>query len=161
MDQNQLNRLNKRIQEEGLSNRVFTKNCSLFDIDFPDETFDIIWAEGSIHIVGFERGLKEWRHLLKSGGFLVVHDGVKEVSNKLNKIPDFGYKLINHFILPDDAWWINYFKPLEQLIKEWRKKAKSTESLSILERYQNEVNVFKMNPKENVSAFYIFQKFQA
>jgi len=157
-DQRLLDRLKKRVKELGLSNRVFTKKCSLFDIDFQDEIFDIIWAEGSINIIGFEKGLKEWRFLLRPGGFLVVHDGVKVVSNKLKKIPDFGYKLINHFVLPDDAWWVEYFEPLERLIKEWRKKAKSTETLSILESYQNEVNTFKKNPKEHVSAFYIFQK---
>ena len=158
VDQNQLNRFNKRIQDEGLSNRVFAKNCSLLDVDFPDETFDIIWAEGSIHIVGFERGLKECRNLLKPEGFLVVHDGIKEVSHKLDRVPDFGYKLVNHFMLPDDVWWTDYFEPLERLIKRWRDRAKSPESLRILESCQNEVNIFKMNPEDNVSAFYIFQK---
>lgn len=94
----------------------------------------------------------------KTEGFLVVHDGVTVVSNKLKKIPDFGYDLTNHFVLPDDVWWIDYFEPLERLIKEWCTKAKSTESLCILEHYQNEVNMFKKNPKEHVSAFYIFHK---
>lgn len=158
IDQNLLDKMNERIQEEGLSNRVFTKKCSLLHIDFPDNNFDIIWAEGSIHIIGFEKGLKELRHLLRQGGFLVVHDGVKDVSNKLKKVPDLGYKLVNLFMLPDDAWWKEYFEPLERLIKEWRNKAKSTEIRRILEEYQKEVNMFKMNPKENVSAFYIFQK---
>lgn len=158
IDQNMLDKLDEKIQEEGLSNRVFTKKCSLLNIDFPDETFDIIWAEGSIHIVGFEKGLKELRHLLRQDGFLVVHDGSKDISNKLRKLPDLGYKLVSHFMLPEDAWWIQYFEPLEQLIKQQRKKANNNESLSILERYQTEVNTYKMNPKENISAFYIFQK---
>jgi len=158
IDQNMLNRLNKKVQEEGLSNRMFTKKCSIADIDFPDETFDIIWAEGSIHIVGFEKGLKKLRHLLRPDGFLVVHDGVNDVSSRLKKTPDLGYSLVNHFRLPNDTWWINYFEPLEQLINQWNKKTKSNEILRVLESYQNEVNMFKLNPEENVSAFYIFQK---
>ena len=153
-----ITKLNEKIQEEGLSNRVFTKKCSLFNIDFPDETFDIIWAEGSIHIAGFEKGLKELRHLLRQDGYLVVHDGIKDVSNKLRKLPDLGYNLTNQFMLPEDSWWIHYFKPLEQLIKQQRKNANNNKSLSILERYQTEVNTYKMNPKENNSAFYILQK---
>ena len=64
-----LDKLNDKIQKEGFSNRVFTKKCSLFDIDFPNETFDIIWAEGSIYIIGFEKALKELRHLLRQNGF--------------------------------------------------------------------------------------------
>ena len=45
-DQKMLNKLNEQIKKEGLSNSVFTKKCSLYEITFPDETFDIIWAEG-------------------------------------------------------------------------------------------------------------------
>ena len=157
-NQHLLDRLEKKAEELGLSNRVLTKKCSLFDLDFHDETFDIIWAEGSINIIGFEIALKKWSFFLKPKGFLVVHDGVKVLSKKLKKIHEFGYELFNQFVLPDDAWWIDYFEPLERLIKEQRKKAKSTESLSIIESYQNEVNIFKKNPKEHVSAFYIFQK---
>lgn len=36
-------------------------NCSMFEMPFTDESFDIIWAEGSIYLIGFERGLDEWR----------------------------------------------------------------------------------------------------
>ena len=158
VDQNSLDKLNKKIQHEGFGNRVFTKKCSLLDIGFPDETFDIIWAEGSIHIVGFEKGLRELRRLLRQDGFIVVHDGIKDVSTKLKKVPDFGYKFVNQFKLPDDAWWVHYFEPLERLIKEQREKAKTNKDLRVLARYQNEVNMFKTNPKENVSAVYIFQK---
>jgi ubiquinone/menaquinone biosynthesis C-methylase UbiE len=158
---NLLNKLDKRIQAEGLTKRIFTENCSLFNIDFPDETFDIIWAEGSIHIIGFEFGLKQWRHLLKPGGFLVVHDGIKEVSNKLKNLPNFGYMLFNHFALLKDVWWKNYFQLLEQLINNWHKKTETEESRKLLESYQNEVNMFKKNPKENASAFYIFQKIES
>jgi len=78
----------------------------------------------------------------------------------LKRIPDIGYKLFNHFVLPEDAWRINYFEPLERLINKWKKKAKTNESQKLLESYQNEVNMFKKNPIENISAFYIFQKIE-
>jgi ubiquinone/menaquinone biosynthesis C-methylase UbiE len=158
INQNQLEKLNRKIQDEGLSDRVFTRKCSVLDIDFPDETFDVIWAEGSIHIVGFEKGLEELRRLLRPDGFLVVHDGIKDVLNKLKKLYDLGYSLVNNFMLPDDDWRLYYFEPLERLIKEWSKKNKSNKISRLLENYQNEVNMFKTNPKENSSAFYIFQK---
>jgi hypothetical protein len=38
---------------------------------------------------------------------------------------------------------MNYFEPLEQLINKWRVKAKSNESLRLLESYQDEVYRFK------------------
>ena len=67
-------RLNKRIKKAGFSDRVTALKCSMFELDFPAESFDIIWSEGSIFAIGFERGLREWRRLLKPGGFLVVYD---------------------------------------------------------------------------------------
>ena len=159
IDTNQrlLDRFKNKVEKLGLSNRVFIKNCSLFDMDFPDESFDVIWAEGSVNVIGFEKALKDWRFLLKSGGFLVVHDGVKTIATKLNKLPDFGFVLVNHFVLPENVW-IDYFERLQRQINEWRKNAKSPESLNLIERYQNDVNLFKKNPKENVSGFYLFQK---
>jgi len=54
-----LDSLYRKIEDAGLSDRVAALNCSMLDMDFPDESFDIIWAEGSIWVVGFERGLKE------------------------------------------------------------------------------------------------------
>jgi len=159
INQSLLNKLNRRIEEEGLSNRVKTVKCSLFEIDFPDESFDIIWAEGVIRIIGFEKGLKEWRRLLKPNGFLVVHDEIKIVSNKLKKIPSCGYKLINHFSLPEDAHWTEYYRPLEIRIKELYTKYKNnSEALKILKKHQNDIEMVKRNPKEHSSAFYIIQK---
>jgi ubiquinone/menaquinone biosynthesis C-methylase UbiE len=159
INQSLLDTLNRRIKEEGLSNRVKTMKRSLLDIDFPDKSFDIIWAEGSIWIIGFEKGLKEWRRLLKPNGFLVVHDDIKNMSNKLKKIPNCGYKLVNHFQLPEDAWWTEYCKPLEIQIKELRIKYKNDpEALKILKKHHNEIDMVKRNPKEHSSAFYIMQK---
>jgi len=54
-----LDRLTRKIEKAGLSDRAKTLKCSMFDMDFLDESFDIIWAEGSISVIGFERGLKE------------------------------------------------------------------------------------------------------
>ena len=159
IDQSLLDGLNRKIEEEGLSNRVKTRKCSLFEIDFPDESFDIIWAEGSISTIGFERGLREWRRLLRPGGFLVVHDDIKSMSNKLRKIPNCGYELLGYFSLPEDAWWREYYRPLEIRIKELRAKYRNNpEALQMLRKHQNEIDMVKRNPKEYGSAFYIMQK---
>ena len=158
INQSLLDQLNRKIEEKGFSNRMKTIKCSLFEIDFPDESFDIIWAEGSIHIIGFEKGLREWNRLLKTKGFLVVHDEAKKISNKLKKIPHCGYKLINYFSLPEEAWWLDYYRPLEIRIKELRIKYKNDpEALKIFKKYQNEIDMVKKNPKYFGSVYYIVQ----
>jgi len=159
IDQSLLDKLNRKIEEKGFSNRMKTLKCSLFEMVFLDESFDIIWSEGSIFIIGFEKGLKEWSRFLKTNSFLVVHDEKKKVSNKLKKIPSYGYKLINYFLLPEDAWWIEYYNPLEIRIKELRKKYDNDpEALKIFKKYQNEIDMVKKNPKDYGSIFYIMQK---
>jgi len=160
-DESLLEKLGGKIQKEGFSDRVKTVKCSLFEIDFPDESFDIVWAEGSISLIGFERGLREWKRLLKTNGFLVVHDDIKNMPDKLKKIPNCGYELINHFSLPEDAWWTKYYKPLEIQIKELHITYKNDpEALKILKNYQNEIDTVKKNPKGYGSVFYIMQKLQ-
>ena len=79
IDETSVNECTRKIKERDLSKRVRIMRCSIQDMDFPCETFDIIWAEGSIGIVGFEKGLREWRRFLKPNGFLVlIHwDGKK------------------------------------------------------------------------------------
>jgi ubiquinone/menaquinone biosynthesis C-methylase UbiE len=157
--QSSLDELDRTIEEKGFSGRVKARKCSLFEIDFPDESFHIIWAEGSIWVIGFERGLKEWRRLLKPNGFLVIHDEIKTVSNRLCKIPRCGYKLLNHFSLPEDAHWTEYYRPLEIRIKALSTKFKdNSEALKILQKHQSEIDMVKRNPKEHSSAFYILQK---
>jgi len=82
LDINQLllDRLTRKIEKAGLSSRVKTLKCSMLDMDFPDGSFDIIWAEGSISIIGFKRGLEDWRRFLRPNGFLVVHDEIGNIT---------------------------------------------------------------------------------
>ena len=108
-----LDALTSKIEDADLSDRVKTMNRSLFERDFPDESFDILWAEGSIAVIGFERGLKAWRRLLKPRGFLVVHDGIENMTKKLKQIPRCGYELLGHFTVTEETWWREYYEPLE------------------------------------------------
>ena len=159
IDQALLDKFTKKIEEAGFSNRIKAINCSLFEIDFPDEIFDIIWAEGSIWIIGFLKGLREWKRFLKPNGFLVVHDDITNVKYRLKKVPSCGYKLINHFMVPEDAWWEEYFKPLEiRINKLYKKYNNDPEALKILNKHQKEIDMIKANPKMFLSAFYLFQK---
>jgi len=159
IDQSKLDILNRKIEEEGFLGRVKTVKCSLLEMDFPDESFDIIWAEGSIRIIGFEQSLKKCKQLLKPKGYLVIHDVINIISNELKKLNSWGYKLIDQFLLPEDAWWTEFYEPLEIRIKElYMEYKKNYEMLKMLKKYQTEIAMVKSNPKEYCTAFYIIQK---
>jgi ubiquinone/menaquinone biosynthesis C-methylase UbiE len=158
-DEVKIQKLNKTIEKEGLEEQVKTIVCSMLDIKYPDESFDIIWAEGVIRFIGFERALNEWKRLLKPDGYIVIHDDRKDVNTKLELINICGFHLIEHFKLPDDAWWVEYYEPMETQIEQLKNKYKDKpDILKVLDKKQREVEDAKDNPKDYRSVFYIIQK---
>jgi len=118
IDQGMLDVLRGNVEKAGLSDRVKVVKHSLFGMEFPDESFDVIWAEGSINVIGFQKGLQEWKRFLKPGGFMVVHDETANVDEKLGQISTCGYELLGYFGLDVATWWTEYFAPLEKLVLE-------------------------------------------
>ncbi|MHA2305907.1 MAG: class I SAM-dependent methyltransferase [Candidatus Hodarchaeales archaeon] len=158
-NQSLLDKLNCKIKEKGLSNRISTLRCSMLKLDFPPQSFDIIWNEGSVFVIGFERALLEWSHLLKSDGFLVIHDKIDNMIKKLKKIPKCGYRLIHHFTLSRDVMWREYYEPFEFHVIGLREKhGDNSRALKSLKKYQNEINMVKKSPQNEISVFYIMQK---
>ncbi len=154
-----LDRLARRIKQAGLSDRVKAVNCSMLNMDFADESFNIIWAEGSIFIIGFETGLREWRHLLKPNGFLVVHDEVGNIAEKLNQVSSRGYDLLGYFVLGEDTWWNEYYAPLEKRIHQTRgKHGDNPKVVALLDAEQREIDMVKQNPGRYCSVYFIMKK---
>ena len=180
VDPSALAELSKRAKEEGLAHRIQVVNRSMLDMDFPDERFDLIWAEGSMHVVGFEKALRDWRRFLKPRGFLVVHEmawlradpppairnfwqgifpGIRTVSEYVETVPGCGYDLIAHFALPEDFWWREYYAPLEARIRELRGKyAGDPAAQTALDNEQQDVDLYRKHKSWYGSAFLLMQK---
>jgi len=175
-----LDRLDRAIEEAGLSDRIRTINGSMFDMAFPGESFDVVWAEGSIFLIGFEKGLKEWRQFIKPRGFLVVHDvvwlredppkevydywkaaypGISTVPEYLGLLSRCAYDAIGHFTLPEDAWWHDYYGPLEKRIQGLREKYVGEPAiLGMLDEEQLEIDMFRKYNQWYGSVFFVMQK---
>jgi ubiquinone/menaquinone biosynthesis C-methylase UbiE len=159
IDRDALDRLNRKIEKAGLSDRFKTLNCSFLDMEFPDESFDIVWSEGSIFIIGFEKGLQEWKRLIRPGGFMVVHDEMGNVEEKLEQIASCGYELLGYFVLDEDIWRSEYFVPLEKLVNETR--TKHTDDRGVLEalnQAQYELDFFRKYPERNISVCFVMKR---
>jgi len=131
-----LNFLEKKIQKAGLSDRVRAVQCSMFELDFSSESFDVIWAEGSISVIGFKKGIRNWRRFIKPGGYLVVFDESKGLNEKFKHITSSGYDLIDHFEV----------------------KGETSKALLALGKEQSEINMVKRDPSKFSSTFFIIQK---
>ena len=67
-----IDELNREARKLGLADRLDGRVEDLTEIDFPDHSFDLIWSEGAIWVLGFETGLRDWRRLLRPGGHIAV-----------------------------------------------------------------------------------------
>jgi ubiquinone/menaquinone biosynthesis C-methylase UbiE len=56
--------LEGRAERMGLSDKVTTLCCSMDNLPFEDEEYDVIWSEGAIYNIGFEKGVKDWKRFL-------------------------------------------------------------------------------------------------
>ena len=175
-----LDELMRRAKKLEITDRVKALNCSMFEMDFPEESFDIIWAEGSIYIMGFEKGLRDWRRLIKPNGFLVVHEmcwlqpdppkkiadywekvypGILPIAGNLEIIPGCGYSVLGHFPLPEDAWWEEYYDPLEERLPSLRKKyVNDPDAIALLDEEQEEIDMFRKYHAWYGSVFFVMQK---
>jgi ubiquinone/menaquinone biosynthesis C-methylase UbiE len=175
-----LEQLNESIKEEKLKDRVIAVNQSMLEIKYPEESFDILWAEGSIFIIGFEKGLSEWKKYIKPNGYLAVHEmawlknnppkeisdywkrvypAITTIEDNLGIIEKCGYRIIGHFPLPEDAWWELYYTPLEKRLKDLKIKFKDNpKAMEMLEETQLEIDLFRKYNSWYGSVFYIMQK---
>ena len=56
---------NRNAEKLNLQDRVKGVVGSMDALSFEKESLDLIWSEGAIYNIGFERGLNEWRNYLK------------------------------------------------------------------------------------------------
>jgi len=142
--------LQRRIKEQGLSHRFSIMKVSMLDLHSLGKTYDIIWAEGSIYTVGFEKGIRDWKQLLTKEGFLVVHDENDRIEAKVQIINKYGYKIIGKFEVPHEEWEERYYKPLVSILMN--KKLPDSEVI----KFRQEIDSFKRNKRGSV--FFILQK---
>jgi ubiquinone/menaquinone biosynthesis C-methylase UbiE len=175
-----LDKLNIRIKENNLADRVKPELASMFDLQYPDNEFDLIWAEGSIYIIGFSKGLEEWRRILKTNGYIAVteiswltenrpteiekywnenYSEIDTISNKVEIIKKNGYTPITSFVLPEYGWTDNYYEPIANRLEEFAKKhAGKKDVIEFIENAKLEYEMYKKYKEYYSYVFYIAQK---
>ncbi|MFO7796191.1 MAG: methyltransferase domain-containing protein [Promethearchaeati archaeon] len=150
--------LDKKIIKQKLNNQIKTINRSLFNNNFKDQSFDIIWAEGVFHIIGFKEGFEACHRILKDKGFLVLNSEIKKIKDHLKNLDSLDYKLYDCYKLPDEIWWDEFYEPLERHIRNIVNRNPNLKSNKQIRRFQDEIAMVKSNPKDFDTAFYILQK---
>jgi ubiquinone/menaquinone biosynthesis C-methylase UbiE len=174
-----LDKLKQEAQRKGFEDNINCVNADMLNPSFVNEQFDLIWAEGSIFIIGFEQGLKTFKKLLKPSGYIAVtevswlkksppkvlqeywdqeYPDIKTIEKDLKIIESSGYKLIHHFTLPDSAWMDDYYIPLEKRLEKFRLTYHEDENaLELIDMVQLEIDMFRKYSSFYGYVFYIMQ----
>ena len=70
-----------------------------------------------------------------------------------------GYGLIDHFPLPSESWWTDYYGPTERTLGEMRLKYQGNgEAQKIFDSFQLEIDMHKKYSKHYGYCFYIMRR---
>ena len=135
--------LTATLAERGLSARVRARVGDLADLGLPPARFDLVWSEGALYNLGLPRALAVCRPLLRDGGYLAFTDAVWRVADPpaaarevfaaeyptmgrveevIARIGEAGFELMGHFTLPDEAWWEDFYTPMERQVQVLRER---------------------------------------
>lgn len=157
--------LQVKIKQAGLTDRVQVEYGDLFKMNFAEKSVDLFWCEGALYFLGFEKALRNWQPFLKPGGYLVATEAVwlkpdppqevkqnwadeypamTDIATCLTIIDQAGYRLINHFTLPESAWWEHFYAPMEARLIQLRGQYRHhPEALDILAQLEVEVRLYE------------------
>jgi len=175
-----LDRLKNLSKKHGLDHKINTLEADMKKLPFREEEFDVIWAEGSIYLMGFEEGIRQWNKFLKPGGYLVVSEltwltdnrteeiekhwdneyaEIDTASSKINLLEVNGYAPVGYFALPESCWLDNYYNPMESRFEEFLKKHDHSESaIDLVEQEKAEIQMYKKYSDYISYGFYIAKK---
>lgn len=172
--------LEGRAEDMGVSEKITTRCSSMDNLPFGDEEYDVIWSEGAIYNMGFERGVKDWNRYLKVHGLLVASEvtwitgsrpselqkywegeypEIDTASSKIKILEDNGYSPIGYFVLPEHCWLDNYYYPLQHEFHDFlERNGNSEEARSIVELEQREIKLYEKYKAYFSYGFYMARK---
>jgi len=174
-----LDQLDISVKKEGFSDKIKLVKGDMFNLVYDSNIFDLVWSEGAIFIIGFEKGLREWKRLLTDKGYLVVSDlswlknnvpeevkeylehvdpTIKTIKGNLDIAKKIGYHVVGHFVLPSESWWTNYYNPILAKLPILKEKHKNNkEKLGHIAYHELEIDMFRKYSDYYGYVFYVMQ----
>lgn len=163
-----LTALADRAAAAGVAARVRPLQGDMARLPFPDAAFDLIWSEGAAYIMGVAEAFAEWRRLVKPGGCIALSElawlrpdppaeaaaffaeeypAMTDIAGNWARLSDAGLDPVGRFTLPDDAWWDDYYRPLEAKLPALRATyAGDAEALSVIAGTEQEIAMRRRYP---------------
>jgi len=175
-----LEEVERRARAAGLDGRITTRRESLDALALPDAAFDLVWSEGALYTVGFEKALRALRRLARPGGALAATELTWLVEDPPAAARAFwreayppmttregnrralaaaGYAPLADFTLPDADWWQGYYAELEPRIASLRARIAGNPAASAsLDASQREIALRRAFPDAYGYIFYVARR---
>ncbi len=156
---------NRRAAARGLADRVTAVLGDMRALAFRPASFDLLWCEGAAYIMGVAEALRTWRPLLKPGGRLALSEAVwlrrdppedlrrcwsgeypemGDIAQCRRLVRDCGYDLLGDFVLPEAAWWDDYYRPMEARIARLEAKYRDDPvAEAVLRECRDEIDLYR------------------
>jgi len=175
-----INIFNGNAKKLNLQERVNGIVGLMEELSFQKEEFDLIWSEGAIDSIGFEKGLNYWNGFLKKNGYIAVTcpswftdkrpaeiekfwadavNGLGTIGHNISILQKAGFSFVAAFTLPEECWTDNYFIPREAAEKVLLEKYAGNETVEdYIQDDKYEVELFSKYKQYYGYVFYIGRK---
>jgi cyclopropane fatty-acyl-phospholipid synthase-like methyltransferase len=175
-----LDELERRAEAEGVSKKITVCLKDMCALGMEKGAFDLIWSEGALYIMGFREGLAACHNLLRPGGLLAVSElswfrpdppgecqqffaneypAMVDIDTNVATIESCRYEALGHFALPESAWWMPYYQPLEDRLQSLREKyATDPKRIEMIQSVQMEIEVYRRYSSYYGYVFYLMQR---
>jgi len=175
-----INIFNDNAKKLNLQKRVNGIVGSMENLSFQKEEFDLIWSEGAIDNIGFEKGLTYWNGFLKKNGYIAVTSaswftdehpaeiekfwvdavpGIGTIWHDISIMQKAGYNFVAAFTLPEKCWTDNYFIPRKAAEEALLKKYTGNKTVAaFIENDEYEMELYSKYKQYYGYVFYIGKK---
>jgi serine/threonine-protein kinase HipA len=143
-------------------------------------TFDLVWSEGALYVLGLKQALAMIHPLLQPDGALAfteltwrtedppeaaralwraAYPAMQTAPANRALVRAAGFEPIGDFVLPEAAWWDGYYRPIEERLRRLRARhGNDPHRLEVIEATQAEIDGYRAHADAYGYVFYTARK---
>ena len=168
-----------RSARAGCAGRVTAVCADMQRLPVADAAVDLLWCEGAAYLMGVAEALEAWRPLLRPHGVCAFteavwlrdhppepvracwaeYPGMGTVAACRQLIRARGYELAGDFVLPPEAWWDDYYRPMSARLADLEPRFRGQpEAMAVIEACRDEIDCYRRFSDWYGYAFFVASK---
>ncbi|MGD8353158.1 MAG: class I SAM-dependent methyltransferase [Pseudomonadota bacterium] len=178
-----LDSLMKKARQQGVSDRIEAIKMDMADLNFPRESFDLIWCEGAAYIMGLDNALNYWMGFLKPCGYVAISELVWLSAKARESAPEelkaywaenypsmrlpeenatiaerAGHSAVGHFTIDTSCWDLFYLDLEQRIADAGPLLLEDHGGNALIDAARKEIEIYRTYPGVYGYEFYVFRK---